>query len=169
MAKIQFERSQESDRYAMRPRGMTRMLGEEVEFVFRQIHESIERLEHKLDYLIMMADRLDAHDARKAFGGPVRCDVSGSGMLFATDHELPAGTYLRMSIILGTYNITRPLHCIAKVVRLDDGDPVFGPQKYRVAVDYTHIADDDRETLIAHVFDVQRAELRARRQAGEES
>ena len=86
-------------------------------------------------------------------------------MMFASNDKFPVGSLLLMSILLGSYNITKPIHVIAKVLRVSGQDTEYGPQPYRASVFFENIADEDRETVIQHVFEIQRGELRSRQEA----
>ena len=162
--KIQFLRNQDADRYPFRPRPISPFREGDVDPAYRSLAEAIHRLDQKMDYLIFIIDKLTEGPQSKGYSDPVRCNISGSGMLFGCDEEIPEGSFLHLSVLLGTYSVTKPIHLIAKVIRIAPTDEVYGPKPYRVGVDFVHIARDDRETVISHIFEVQRAEIRAKQE-----
>jgi hypothetical protein len=164
---VNFQRSQDADRYPFRPRPVPigKIADAETTPAYRALSEAILKLDQKLDFIIFMIDKLGGINQGVSFSEPVRCDISGSGILFANKESLSVGTHLKVTLLLGSYNITMPIHFLAKVVRLMGHDDAYGPHPCRIGVDFVYIADEDRESIISHVFEVQRAELRARLEA----
>jgi len=162
--KIQFLRNQDADRYPFRPRTISPFRESEVDPSYRNLAEAVHRLDQKLDYLIFIIDKISESSQSKGFGDPVRCNISGSGMFFGCDEKISVGSFMRLSFLLGTYSVTKPIHLIAKVIRVEGSDELYGPKPYRVGVDFVKIARDDQETVISHVFEVQRAQIRADRE-----
>jgi c-di-GMP-binding flagellar brake protein YcgR len=80
-------------------------------------------------------------------------DISGGGALLVYPKELPAGTWLELSVFL-----PEEVKCRAQVCRIEHNDT---PKKVRLAVEFTDIAPSDQDKIIALIFRRQR-ELRRR-------
>jgi len=163
--RMNFLRNQDADRYPFRPRPVGQLIDSDSSPAYRSLAEGIAKLDQKLDYLIFLVDKLGDSAVGQSSGDTIRCNISGSGMMFASNDKFSVGTYLRLSILLGSYNVTKPIHVIAKVLRVTGQDAEYGPQPYRVSMHFEDIADEDRETIIQHIFEVQRAEIRSRQEA----
>ena len=163
--RLDFLRNQDADRYPFRPRPAGQAIDSDSSPAYRSLAEAITKLDQKLDYLIFLVDKMGDQPKGQSVGDTVRCNISGSGMMFACNEKYSVGTYLRMSVMLGSYNVTKPIHVIAKVIRVTGQDEEYGSLPYRASVNFENIADEDRETVIQHVFEVQRAELRDRQEA----
>ncbi|MBZ0271640.1 PilZ domain-containing protein [bacterium] len=159
---IAYMRAHDADFYPRRF-SVSRSSDGDTDAALRQIGDAIARLDQKLDYVLFMVDRLLDTEDRMKFSHPMHCDISGGGMMFAAVDKPGPGALMRMSVLLGRYNVSRPIHLIARVVRSTLAAPADPTHPYRVAVHFLDIAEDDREAIIAHVIAVQRAELRARR------
>ena len=159
---IDFLRSKDLERYPFRPRPLKRIASENMESGYQELAEAIMNLDEKMDFIIAALDCLSEKSQPEKHDDVVRCDLSATGILFVSAEKFELGAYLQMSLNLGSY-LTKPIHLIAQVRRIDDPDPAYGPHPYRIAVDFEVIVDDDREAIITHVFDIQRAQLRADR------
>ncbi len=160
---IEFLRSRDLERYPFRPRPLERIADENLDPGYRELADAIMKLDQKMDFIIAAMDRLYEKSQPDKYDDVVRCDLSATGMLFGGKDDVEPGTYLQMSICLGSY-VTKPIHLVARVARVEGPDPAYGPHPGRIAVDFEVIADDDREAIISHVFDVQRAHLRSNRE-----
>ncbi|MGH8550641.1 MAG: PilZ domain-containing protein [Methylococcales bacterium] len=88
-------------------------------------------------------------------------DLSASGLAFASETEIQAGTVLELKMILppslvAIVALGRVVHCNTRV---DQSKTEFG---FNVGVDFIGLADYDRELLTRHVFKKQKAALRKR-------
>lgn len=159
-----FERAREAARYPMPPKPAGRYLSEESASTsdMRLIVEAVQTLERKVDYAIAILDRMSETEMKERFGEPVPCDISGAGMRFASDTAPKPDDVLLVVFVPGGHT-GRPVHTVARVVRVDGHDPVWGTKPHRVAIDFERIAEEDRERIISRTFDLQREVLRARR------
>lgn len=128
--------------------------------------DAIKALERKVDLMIELLERPASAIGARAGRREVHCNISGSGMLFSCDETFEVGQRLLMSMYLG-YLVTKPIHLIADVVRVEESKPGYGGERFLVAVHFSDLANDDRERIIQHVVDVQRSMIRASQWADE--
>ncbi|MCL5269581.1 MAG: PilZ domain-containing protein [bacterium] len=94
-------------------------------------------------------------------------NCSGTGLGFMSRDALPVEGYLRLHMRLP---MTPPvvIDCLGRIVRcLPAQSEAAGQPRYDVGVSFTHIHENDRESLIHYLFKIQRRILRDRKEARE--
>lgn len=128
------------------------------------IMDAIMRLEQKMDMMIVALEKMRTGDTSSDFQvKPTYCDLSGSGMLFGTSETFENGEWLVMTLYPGRYTVW-PVHVLARVHRIEPVRPGWGDASSLVAVSFEDVTAHDRERIIAHVFDIQRALIRSERE-----
>ena len=121
-----------------------------------EIASYIESLEEQI---IMLADRLasridgEADQTRQL----TEVNLSADGVKFETDQKLSVGQNVELGMDLPT-NTTRVV-MLATVVRSESETN----QKTSIALEYTHVHDEDIEAIIRHMARLQQIQLRERR------
>ena len=121
-----------------------------------EIASYIESLEEQI---IMLADRLasridgEADQTRQL----TEVNLSADGVKFETDQKLSVGQNVELGMDLPT-NTTRVV-MLATVVRSENETD----QKQSIALEYTHVHDEDIEAIIRHMAKLQQIQLRERR------
>ncbi len=156
-----------------------RQLGrEEVDYVSAEIaaggEEGIEpidaglaiwltRLENKLDQILAALEVPDANGLSPFRPRPAV--LSGSGMRFATvEKEQGTTGYLLIEFELpGTPPHT--VRCVGLVLSSDRLDDESDLGESSIAIQFESIRETDRDAIVQHTLDVQRAELRRRRKS----
>jgi hypothetical protein len=88
-------------------------------------------------------------------------NISGSGIGFDTETSYAINDIIECSfVLLPTYSY---IHCIGKVVSCEKLKQQDNPRKYRVALEFTLLIEEDRERIIKHSFKLQSVALRSRR------
>lgn len=110
-------------------------------------------LDHKLDILarLMLADE---HAQRGA--NLVVADLSATGLAFAADDALDIDSFVQLRFVLLPQQMG--IEAIGKIIRcdpLDDG-------QFRIALDFEHLREADREAIIEYSLERQAAALRNR-------
>ncbi len=111
-------------------------------------------LDQKLSFIIQKLRQGEEH--KKGFQ-TVEADISAAGIAFVSKYPIEKGQYLELQIgLLPDYVF---LIAMGRVVRINK----FRDGRYRIAVEFTWITEDDRERLIKYQFQRQVMQLRMRR------
>jgi len=126
--------------------------------------KTLERFEQKLDKItaILTESTVGQFDFSKSLT-PV--NISGSGIRFPATEQMEENDNLLIEMSLPSTTVA-PIHLIGTVVRCENIQVAEG-MPYRLAIKYADIDELDRETIIQHVFKVQREHLRASKVIGQ--
>ena len=115
-----------------------------------------------LDNKLNMIAQLFVSEAMQLDDQPT-CEVtlSAGGLSFRARHEVALDTLMELRMVLfpslvGILTISRVVHC----ERMQDGNNVF---PWRLAVEYEHLRETDRELLVRHIMAKETEQLRVRR------
>jgi len=126
---------------------------------FPEVAACLEGLNAKVDLLVRM---LVANDNDLPDRPTHRINLSASGLSYRSWEPLQAGTPLELKVLFFPSFLF--LHVFGRVVRChDEGEDPEG--RHQIAVEFTHIGEDDRELLIRHVLQRESAILREARNA----
>lgn len=124
----------------------------------KPIKAYLERLEYKLDMALQFIVLQQVEQG--GFSEPIRCDISGGGMCYVSDREYQPGQILRVDILFKDFP-PFIFSALAEVVRSEDNkNPSWSSHPYRVCVKFSEVSDQARESLILHVFQIQRKIIR---------
>jgi hypothetical protein len=120
----------------------------------------LEALDRKLNLLARLAvsggDDLSAQPTR-------RVNLSGGGITFGAEQEIPCGTILEMKLVIfPTYTGILAYGPVVHCHKETDTDARF---PWQVAASFSHIRDADRDLLVRHTLHCQAAWLRQRQLA----
>ncbi|MBU0729262.1 MAG: PilZ domain-containing protein [Proteobacteria bacterium] len=88
-------------------------------------------------------------------------NISGAGIGFDTETSYALNDIVECSLVLlPNYSY---IHCIGKVVSCEEMKKEDKAKKYRVALEFTLLIEEDRERIIQHSFKLQSVALRSRR------
>ena len=120
--------------------------------------ERLRRIEEKLDLLLAGNDP----GARRPLGvADVECVVfSGAGLAMPVEQPCRENDRFRTEILLPGAE-GRVLRAVARAVA-DSSLMEDGVARHHVALALDHMNDEDRDALVSHSYELQRAELRAR-------
>ena len=94
---------------------------------------------------------------------PRELRISGSGLDFTTEEELPVGGYLELEMWPPVVPSER-IVALGKITRVEAASRVEGEQpEFHVAARFTDIGEHERSRIIQYVFSRQREELRVKR------
>lgn len=116
----------------------------------------------KVDYLLetILTSLATIHPGSVAIPRPTEVNISAGGLSFPCDRAYDADSVLALRFFIPPFT---PIQTQARVVRsIPDGKT---PGRYRVAVEFTTMSEDDREIVIRHILRTQADQLRARKQA----
>jgi len=87
--------------------------------------------------------------------------LSAGGLSFRAQHEVEVGSLMELRMVLfpslvGILTISRVVHCD----RMNDSNNTF---PWRIAVEYEHLRETDRELLVRHIMAKETEQLRALR------
>lgn len=87
--------------------------------------------------------------------------LSAGGVAFCAQHEIGVGSLMELRMVLfpslvGILTISRVVYC----ERIDDSNTRF---PWRIAVEYEHLRETDRELLVRHIMAKETEQLRAQR------
>ena len=142
--------------------GTFAQLNRQTEALLRRIKETdpdigryLTSLNDKLD---LLARSLAMEKSELADEPPQQVDLSAVGIAFCAPNQLPPATLLELKLLLFPSLVT--VHALARVVRC-------APQQsgFRIAVEFDHLAESDRELLIQHILHKESDLLRRRRAA----
>lgn len=121
----------------------------------------LRRIEEKLDLLLGAA----AVDVPRQLSGRDRRPLvfSGSGLALRVEETFEAGDAYRVEILLPP-PYARTLRAVGYATRADRGTPGADGRRL-LPIALTHMDDEDRDTLVAYSYDLQRFALRARNDA----
>jgi len=131
--------------YAILPNG-----DEDLEPIFQLMLERLERIEMKIDYLLRMMSRgveekLFQHES-------IVVDISGGGLSFTHRESISTGKYLELCIYSDVGDMS-PIFAVGKVCRVEFKDK---EKCYLLGVEFSDIYEEDRQTIIRMVFDIER-------------
>jgi len=111
-------------------------------------------LDQKLSFIIQKMQEGEEQD--KGFAS-VDADISAAGIAFVTSEPMETGQHLELQIgLLPDYRFFLAMGRVVRVNTLKNG-------RYRIAVAFKWITEDDRERLIEYLFQRQVMQLRMRR------
>lgn len=131
-------------------RANSRVLFRHVEKDYPDVARYLALLEDKLDMLLraVVLEHGELVDQQTQ-----HVNISGSGIAFESAAEVKAGDTLSLTFIL--YPTLTGISAYGTVVSCEpDGEG------YRIAVEFTHLSDDDRDLLIRHIVKKQMDGLR---------
>jgi c-di-GMP-binding flagellar brake protein YcgR len=111
------------------------------------------------DKLDMLARAFSIAESEMANWPPQKVCLSAGGISFEAQAPLPIGTQLKVTMVV--FPSLVHVIALASVVRCRPSSSQEA--KHRVAVEFTDIADQDRELLIQHIVQRESHRLRARR------
>jgi len=115
-----------------------------------QINNSLQLLNHKLDYIINMM----MSDSMGATGNTRVVEISASGLKFMTVDKIDPGNFLMIELLIpGAPHFQVEL--IAEVMRIDESY-----NEYLVASNIIWIDDEAREFIVKMSFEKQRIDIR---------
>ena len=124
------------------------------------MYHSLQFINNKLDFII---EQLLPNSMKSMTGQGDVFEISASGLKFICNENLEIGNLIKMNLILpGTFKYQ--MNFIAEVMRVEEKDIGF-----ITAVRYTHINDDDRDSIIDVVFRKQRLDIRVQKSREEKS
>ncbi len=105
----------------------------------------------RIDWLLTSVLKTLAKDKRLSESIPqfMNVNLSGSGIRFASEKEFPVDAVLVLRLILRPFI---PIQAIGKVLRTSPSKTPSDVPKFEIAVEFTKIADDDREAIIRHII-----------------
>lgn len=110
-------------------------------------------IDQKLSFIIQMM----RHGEEAEGFSTVEADISATGIAFVSSELLPEGQLLEIQTgLLPDYFF---FYSMGRVVRVDKTKS----ERYKIAVRFTWLADEDRERLIEYLFQRQVMQLRMRR------
>ncbi len=80
-----------------------------------------------------------------------KVNLSGSGIRFFSEQEFPVDSYLVLRLILRPFV---PMQAVGKIIRIEPARQ-GEEQGFKIAVEFSQIAPDDREAIIRHVLRTQ--------------
>lgn len=113
------------------------------------LEEQLELITRYLNDQQNMPDDLEKSDV----------NLSAAGIRFHTAECFDAGESLKLTLVLSS--CPRCIHAIGEVVRCEQ---IRSRGLNAVSVQYTHLQDPDRESLIQHVMGVERESIRQDRE-----
>jgi len=118
---------------------------------------SLQRLENRIDFLIR-------HLQRAQFGKPYEfqsdvLDIGGGGLSLSSTARCPTGALLDLCVV-AEYGNSFSLYAIGKVQRVDEQVTETGEVRYDVGVQFIEINEEDRESLLRTIFDLDRKQKR---------
>lgn len=129
---------------------------------FKDMMQFMQRLDAKLDYLIAMEE---GEKPPKIQTHPISMvDISGAGLSFYCQEELPEKSYLKIHIELSRFPMTE-INTIAKVMwsqKIQEGNMAGYSE---VGVYFETIHEDDRERIFQYIARMERKMLRDRKEA----
>ncbi len=127
----------------------------------RYLARSLAELHRRMDLVIDLLS-----PSGSSVGGPLKpteVRISGTGIDFVAEEELPVGHYIelemRLPVVLGETVVV-----LGRILRVKctSGPEGEGPS-FRVAVEFTAIGERERDIIVQYVFSRQREELRDKR------
>jgi len=131
--------------YTLLPNG-----GETLEPVFQLMLERLERIEMKLDYILRMMGR-GVEERLFQYESMVQ-DISGGGLSFTHHESISTGKYLELCVYSAVGDMS-PIFAVGKVCRVEFKEK---EKCYLLGVEFSDIYEEDRQTIIRMVFDVER-------------
>lgn len=128
------------------------------------LFERLRRIEEKLDLLLGLS-----HPDRPEPLGSADLEwivFSGSGVSLPVEFGFETGDWFRVEMLLPGSE-ARIVRGIGRAVEGAKLEPETGRAELALALEHMH--EDDRDALVAHSYELQRAALRARDAAGEEA
>ncbi len=114
------------------------------------VAEYLQSLEDRLNTLARLLGRA----GRRVEDRPTHdVNLSGTGIRFNHDHQLPRGA--RVALEIQIFPSRTCLELLGTVVRSHERDPARRGPRWQVAVDFSDIHPDDQELLIRHVHALQ--------------
>ena len=111
-------------------------------------------LDQKLSFIIQKLR--EGNEQEKGFSS-VDVDISAAGIAFVSSEAMEIGQHLEMQIgLMPDYCFFLAMGRVVRINNLKDG-------RYRIAVEFKWITEDDRERLIEYLFQRQVQQLRMRR------
>ena len=124
-----------------------------------ELAQCLQALDKKLNLLaqLLVAEAVNTQ-------GPCLREVSLSagGLAFNAERELKPGDHLETRLVL--FPSLTGILAVAEVVSCERRGDVNGGMPWRVAVEYRHIRESDRDLLVKHLLTRQAEMLRARRE-----
>jgi hypothetical protein len=118
-------------------------------------------MDHKLDAIIGLLQRDSLSAAFPGEGYIVR--IGGSGLVFECRQLLDIGRYMELVLLLEEF----PLRLLSVMVRVEAcrtaGVLAGAPDGRAYDMSYTHMREEDRETVIRFIFSEQRRLIRQRK------
>ena len=111
-------------------------------------------LDQKLSFIIQKM--MEGEEQNKGFS-LVDADISAAGIAFVSSEPMETGQHLELQIgLMPDYRFFLAMGRVVRINSLKNG-------KYRIAVEFKWITEDDKESLIEYLFQRQVMQLRMRR------
>ncbi|MFQ5691463.1 MAG: PilZ domain-containing protein [Nitrospinota bacterium] len=121
--------------------------------------ECLREISRKLDRLIELMGEEEQEIALN-YSGIVE-DISGSGLRFSTHHPVPEDSFLEFRVgLIG--RVANPVPGLAEVKRANEYVSLAGERHWEVAIHFTGISESDRDQIVAHILQKQRATIKNR-------
>jgi hypothetical protein len=125
----------------------------------RHVLDFLLQTEEKLDQILALLSNKEVDNGFLDQG--IGLNISGSGMSMLVDQPIEPGKILHTSFLLSRYPITS-IKVFGEVVRtttVNENDKTF----YDLGIKFLYLNPDDREKIIACVFQSHRRDLRKRK------
>ena len=114
----------------------------------------------RIDWLLTSVLKTLGRDKglKRAIPDFLTVNLSGSGIRFVSDQDFPVGSFLILRIILRPFI---PIQAVGKILRVRsvrDGEE----ERFEIAVEFSEIAEADREAIIRHILRAQATLQRVR-------
>jgi hypothetical protein len=137
-------------------------LSEQMEEQFAQVMRMLKQVDAKLDYLIDVAEGRRAPTGRPNM--VILLDISGAGLSFVNQGEIPIGSFLRMVIQVNRFPMIE-IPVVGKVQRCLNVSEAEGEGKFEIGVSFEAIRESDRENIFRFISRMERRILRERRES----
>lgn len=134
----------------------TRLLNRQIQSEAPLVARYLSALERKIDLLaqaIFKGANTDDQDTQEV-------DLSGSGVSFESTESLTPGELLELRLVL--FPSYTGILASGKVIRCEKVGSRACP--YKIAVEFVHIRETDRQCIVKHILDRQTTQIRQARQ-----
>jgi len=114
------------------------------------------RIDEKLDLILALLSK-DAAEMSGFYNG-IGLDIGGNGMKLAMDNPVELGHIIHMNLVLSKFEFIY-LDLFGEVVHINSVDQA-GKKAYHVGISFLALDENDREKIIARVFQKQREVIR---------
>ena len=122
----------------------------------KSLVQFLHKIDEKMDRILALLSREEADTS--GFNKGTGLDIGGDGMKLAVDHSVDLGQILHINPVLSIVELIH-LDLFGEVIHVKPVDEA-GKKVYHVGINFLALDENDREIIIARVFEKQREVIR---------